>query len=139
MQRQSGAELPAAPAAPGAQPAAVCDWLMVEAAVSYWAVKVSRKARAAAGTGSGGARAGSGLAGEPGPRVPRQLVLLKRPPRLRHVIASPALQIHNTAPYPVIGKGKLLNLSCPGIAMLKKKKKKDYQGYLFFVHPQFLG
>lgn len=106
---------------------------MVEAAVAYWAVKVSRKARAAAGTGSGGARAGSGLAGEPGPRVPRQLVLPKRLPRLRHVIASPVLQIHNTAPYPVIRKGKLLNLSCPGIAMLKKKKKIIRVIYFSFI------
>lgn len=109
---------------------------MVEAAVVYWAIKVFRKARAAAGTGSGGARAGSVLAADPGPRVPGQFVLPKCLPRLRDVIAS-VPQVYKTASYLVIRKGKFLSLDYPGIAMYKKKR--NYQGNLFFVHPQFLG
>lgn len=69
-QRQSGAELPAAPVAPGAQLAAGCDWLTGEAAASYWAIRKFRKARAAAATRSA-ARAGSALAGDPGSTHPR--------------------------------------------------------------------
>lgn len=48
-QRQRGAELTAAPTAPGAQPAAGGDWLAGEAAAAYWTIGKFGKARAAAG------------------------------------------------------------------------------------------